>query len=382
MRNLASKKARSPHTLIELSTKQWERLGKNSIVVKGLITNCSVKKNPTLSYSSVTYGANIILKRKCCESNGKSLHWKRPQLKNIKGGYILIVGDKLELMETNDDLIVVDGSSQENDHKSINDRYKPSGKVILSLCKLHQQHNNTYFSWGKSEAKLLKKSKHNVMKGHSSHFGSTGDYYSFGNRANYGMINNSSVTQYVSKKYTSGKKTLVAKKDAEHIERMGSRDIDCGIKNLCTVIPNLIDYISPTLNVAYNLQKDIGDFNLKKMEHSETGLWQAAVCVSCQTSHLHTENDCTYTVITTPRQETCGRKRPEYNFIFELKKGETIGLELETGISFIYSAKYLNHRQSYNENSGNASEVFINLASYGNERLYNHLKSTMKRIYK
>ena len=34
-------------------------------------------------------------------------------------------------METNDDLIVVDGSSQDNDHKSINDRYKPSGKVIL-----------------------------------------------------------------------------------------------------------------------------------------------------------------------------------------------------------------------------------------------------------
>ena len=53
---------------------------------------------------------------------------------------------------------------------------------------------------------------------------------------------------------------------------MGSRDIDCGIKNLCTVIPNLIDYISPTLNVAYNLQNEIGDCNLKKMEHSETGL--------------------------------------------------------------------------------------------------------------
>ena len=115
---------------------------------------------------------------------------------------------------------------------------------------------------------------------------------------------------------------------------------------------------------------------MRKMQHSETDIWQVSICVSCQTSNLHTENDCTYTVITTPRQETWGRKRPEYNFIFELKKGETIGLELETGISLIYSGKY------FNENSGNASEVFINLASYGNERLYNHLKSIMKRIYK
>ena len=106
----------------------------------------------------------------------------------MKGGYIFIVGDKLELMETNDDLILVDGSSQDNGHKSINARYKSSGKVILSLCKLHQYHKETYYSWSKSEATLLNKSKDNVMKGHSSHFGSTGNYYSFCNRANYGMV--------------------------------------------------------------------------------------------------------------------------------------------------------------------------------------------------
>lgn len=126
------------------------------------------------------------------------------------------------------------------------------------------------------------------MKGHSSHFGSTGTYYSFCNRANFSMVNNSSATQHVSKKYTAENSTHVAKTDADYIERLESRDIDCGIKNLCKAIPNLINYISPTLDDVYKIQKEIEDCNLKKMQHSETSLWQVAVCVTCQTSQLHT----------------------------------------------------------------------------------------------
>ena len=220
------------------------------------------------------------------------------------------------------------------------------------------------------------------MKGHSSPFGSVGNYFSFGNRANYGIVNNSSVTQYVCKKYSAANSTIAAKTDSEYLEAMSSRELDNGITNLCKVIPTLRYYISPTLSVAHNLQQEIGDCNIRKMKHSDTGIWQASICVSCHTSNLHTENDCTYTVITTPKQEVDDSKMPEYNFIFDLKKGQTIGLSLQPGLSFMYSGKYMTHRQSINQNHANANEVFINLASYGNERLYNHLKSTMKRIYK
>ena len=37
----------------------------------------------------------------------------------------------------------------------------------------------------------------------SSHFGSTGEYYSFGNKGNFGMIDDSSVGQYACKIYKS-----------------------------------------------------------------------------------------------------------------------------------------------------------------------------------
>ena len=50
---------------------------------------------------------------------------------------------------------------------------------------------------------------------------------------------------------------------------------------------------------------------------SEAGLWQSSVCVNCQTSILHTENDCTYTVITTPNQGT----NVVPIFLFEIQKG-------------------------------------------------------------
>lgn len=46
-----------------------------------------------------------------------------------------------------------------------------------------------------------------------------------------------------------------ARIDVEYLENVSSRDLDCGIKNICKVIPNLSNYISPSLNVAYNLQK-------------------------------------------------------------------------------------------------------------------------------
>lgn len=86
VRNLLSEKFCSPYTVIELSSIQWDMLGKNSFDFKGLIKNRSIKKHLTISYSNTTYGANIHLKRRCCESNGKRLHWKSTQLNSIKGG--------------------------------------------------------------------------------------------------------------------------------------------------------------------------------------------------------------------------------------------------------------------------------------------------------
>jgi len=95
VRHLDLNKSKCPHTLIELSAKQWNRCSKNSIIVQGLIEDATVKKHPTISYNSVTYGSNIILKKRSCVSNDKRMHWRSPQLCNMSGGYLLIVGEKL-----------------------------------------------------------------------------------------------------------------------------------------------------------------------------------------------------------------------------------------------------------------------------------------------
>ena len=75
-------------------------------------------------------------------------------------------------------------------------------------------------------------------------------------------------------------------------------------------------------------------------------------------------------------------KYSEYNFISEFKKGETLGLQLDEGICFFFSGKYLKHRQRFNENNARIGQSFISVASYGTEQLYNHIKATFNRVKK
>ena len=165
------------------------------------------------------------------------------------------------------------------------------------------------------------------------------------------------------------------------MEKMSSRELYCGIKSLCKVIPTLQLCISPTLNVAHDLQSEVGNCNLKPLNHTHSKLWHTCVCVSCQTRELHTENDCTYTIITTPRQANESYKGTEVNFILELMHHDNVGVKLDPGTTFLFSGKYLTHRQSMSDNSASPNVPFINIASYGNERLYHRFKSTIKIVY-
>ena len=47
----------------------------------------------------------------------------------------------------------------------------------------------------------------------------------------------------------------------------------------------------------------IGNINMNQISISECGMWQPSICINAQTTQLHTENDCTYTVITVPKQD-------------------------------------------------------------------------------
>ena len=67
---------------------------------------------------------------------------------------------------------------------------------------------------------MVKECKTNIIKGNSSHHGSSGNYFSFGNRANYGVINTSSITQYIPKKYRSVNRSITSIHDAELMEKL------------------------------------------------------------------------------------------------------------------------------------------------------------------
>ena len=162
------------------------------------------------------------------------------------------------------------------------------------------------------------------------------------------------------------------------MERKSCAELTFGIKSLCKVFPNIEKYISPTLSAFNSIQTD-GNLNLHPLQQSNVKLWQTSICVNAETSHFHNENDCTYTIITTPVQDSSEHPH-EYNFIAKLMPNHNIGIKLEGGMTFLFSGKYLTHRQSCNINITSSKACFFNIVSYGNERLYNHLKSTLKRV--
>ena len=51
------------------------------------------------------------------------------------------------------------------------------------------------------------------------------------------------------------------------------------------------------------MQKECGDVNMKEVELSNIGIWKTAVSVNTYTEELHTEDDCTSTIIHVPNNK-------------------------------------------------------------------------------
>ena len=181
-------KSTTSHCLLELSQKQWRRIHDRSIN----LSDMSVTKvdNGKVQYKSYKLGENLRFQNKKGHSSGKFLQWKSPALANINGGYIAIIGNKIEFLQVNPDLIVVDGSNQELLQDNMNDEtvYQPSGILVLCIARLERDKIRTAYKWNAKDANTISTCKTNIITAHSTHYGSTGDYYCFGNRANYGLI--------------------------------------------------------------------------------------------------------------------------------------------------------------------------------------------------
>ena len=139
--------------------------------------------------------------------------------------------------------------------------------------------------------------------------------------------------------------------------------------------------------MAFEKQQEDGNINFKMSTTSQHGLWQSELCCNAITKDFHTEKDITYTLISVPYQQHDNpkKKKPRDSiFLFKINKTKTIGFKLFQKCSFIFNGTMLTHRQfsedGYeNEEYRNGVSNFYNVACYGNQRLYNHLRKSFRR---
>ena len=221
---LAVSKISTAHSLIELSERQWFRLESRSVLLTEMVMHDG--QNDKVEYKKYKIGSDLSFKRKKGKSSCVHMQWRTPMLANINGNCMLIVGRKSEILSSNPDVIVIDSSNQELLFDNVNDssKYKPSGVVVLCMVKLEREKIASQYLWGLQDTVNIKKWKNNIITGHSTHFGSTGNYYSFGNRANYGLIDKSSLTQFAHKKFKSESKMNTVKLEAQRFEYLLAED--------------------------------------------------------------------------------------------------------------------------------------------------------------
>ena len=335
--------------------------------MKGIsvLTNNKIK---TLKWESMSIGSQVKFKR---NSNCKieSNLYSEIDLNRTKGNYMMIIASKKECLEYIPTLIL--SSSVVN--------IKPSGMLVL-LSVTTKRINRLEKVWTIEDFNLIKKAKPNILKS-QSHFNSSGFYASFGNKGCFDSNPNTSVGQYVTKKSTSVTKQNFIETLAKEYECHIADDISRSTKDISKFVPKIKTIISPVIATAYELQSSIRNINIQKCNASRSGCWQTSICIDASTGELHTEKDCTYTLISIPNQNTITSKDAgnNYHFLFSLTDKKRLNIPLYHGTSFIFSATFLTHRQHINDFNSNDKEVLFNVASYGNKRLYHHIKKSFKK---
>ena len=124
---------------------------------------------------------------------------------------------------------------------------------------------------------------------------------------------------------------------------MVARELKDGIKELVNYVPLIQNFIAPIFNLAEQLQEQIGNINIKKDEYSKFGIWKTVFCLNDQTQSMHTKNDCSYNVITVPKQDEPSLQS-QTNFHLKLNNEHSIFLEMNHPITFMFSGKNLSHQ--------------------------------------
>ena len=102
--------------------------------------------------------------------------------------------------------------------------------------------------------------------------------------------------------------------------------------------------------------------------------------MNAETKELHNEDDCSYTVITVPKQRAMVKKR-EYKFMFAFNDANSIAIRMNEPLTFMFSGKFLVHNQSCNRKDHiGTDDYFFNFGTYGNKKLFNHIRCSFARV--
>jgi hypothetical protein len=358
----------SPHALIELSKKDYGRMKDTCVLLSDITIDT---KTQGVSYKSASYGKNIKKRRTILTCGESSFQTDDLYISKIKRNMILILikkTDAIKLLPT----LIITSSTYNSD---------PSGYVIVLLIKM-KPISDDFKKWNDDDFKRIKSCKPNIIQS-SSHHQSSGYYASFGNKGSFEKAVSSSVGQYTCKKSSSLTKQLQINNEATYYERVTSLEIKRAVDSFATVIPTIRSVISPVIEVAFDMQENKSDLNLKEGLATKDGCWQSSLCVNATTKCFHTEPDCTYTLISVPNQSMKSKDENinRYDFIFQISQRHHISIKLTPGVSFLFSGMYLTHRQNMcNNTSSCVPSHFFNVASYGNKRLFAHIRKTINKL--
>lgn len=357
----------------------------------------------------MTYGCNIRSNKASYADNDRLHKYDKINLHKIKRKFIAITANKSEIVDNQQDIVTV-AASYRRSSKDFQKKYSDtaSGVVLLFIVVFDTDINERHFSWTDEHYNKLKYSKNNILaSSKSKHFNSTGQYYSFGNKGNFGMIGTSSVGIYCSKSYKNIKSNEKAKKYAKEMEDIAGNEVKVAVKNIGCIIPNVHKLISPVVDVAYDMQDSHGSVNLTNVNTSSSGLWQSKVCINASTEKWHTENDASYTLVSVPKQSSI----ENVVFFFKFNSNKCIGIPMKSGVSFISSMKLLTHRQQViahanrtldppvnleqlrqerrlntgainnpeNVTTPRPNQNYVNVCSYANKKLFSHIRTSFNR---
>ena len=68
------------------------------------------------------------------------------------------------------------------------------------------------------------------------------------------------------------------------------------------------------------------------------------------------------------------QKKSNFNFIFKLSDGHSIGIKMTHILSYFFSGMCLTHRQSHNLSDIGNDSLFFNLGSCDSKQLFSHMK--------